>query len=278
MIKLLSSDLNGTLVHQHTMSDMIQLFIGEQQYQQANEAFKRQTSGTASMEDAFGIVGPLTKGLTLRQAIEYTRAHMTYVDGFPGFVDTLAQHGIPLVINSTGYSVTIYAIREQIGKFKIHGSIRNFLRFGVNADIGETLTEEELERKVKAYFLDSESVNYPMYDKIQATGAIDLGITDEEAKPRLILEYAVRYFGSVQPSEIAHIGDTMADSGCIYGVAKMGGLGIAFNYNPALERFVKETLASETLPGRMVLVDPKSRTSSLMHVVPHILNRNLSTT
>lgn len=271
MIKLLSSDLNGTLVHQHTMSDMIRLFIGEQQYQQANEVFKRQTSETASMEEAFRIAGPLTRGLTLRQAIEYTRTRMKYVDGFHEFVDALAQHGIPLVINSTGYSVTIYSIREQIGKSKIHGYIGNFLRFGVNADIRETLTEEELERKVKAYFLDSELVNDPIYDKIQATGAIDLGITDEEAKARLILGYAARYLGSVQPSEIAHIGDSMTDSGGIIRIAEVGGIGIAFNYNSVLENFIQEKLASKVIPGRIVLADPKSKSANLMNVIPYLL-------
>ena len=52
-IQLVSSDLNGTLVHQHTMSDMIRLYIGKEQFEKANEVFKKQTSGTASMEEAF---------------------------------------------------------------------------------------------------------------------------------------------------------------------------------------------------------------------------------
>ena len=38
-IKIVSSDLNGTLVHQHTMSDMIRLYIGEKQFEQANKIY-----------------------------------------------------------------------------------------------------------------------------------------------------------------------------------------------------------------------------------------------
>src|SRR3989344_4021353 len=103
-IKLLSSDLNGTLVHQHTMSDMIRLYIGEEQFQQANGWFKLQTAGLAGIEEVFQKASPLTKGLTLRQAIEYTKEHLRYLHGFSEFANSLAEQGIPLIINSTGYS------------------------------------------------------------------------------------------------------------------------------------------------------------------------------
>jgi len=270
MIKLLSSDLNGTLVHQHTMSDMIRLYIGEQQYQQATEVFKRQASGTATMQEAFQNAGPLTKGLTLREAIEYTKVHMRYLDGFHEFVDTLAKLEIPFVINSTGYSVTINAIREQVGADKIHGHIGNFLRFGVNADANETLSEEELQRKIREYFHDPEVVNNPSYDKIQATGLIELGIVNEEAKTTLIREYVTKYFRDVQPSEITHIGDTMGDSGGILGVAKLGGLGIAFNYNQELEDFLRNKMETEDIPGKIILIDKKSEESNLKHIIPYL--------
>jgi len=146
-IGLVSSDLNGTLVRQHTMSDMIKVYLGDKRYLPAKKVFDRQTSGTATMEEAFQTAGPLTKGLKLRDAIKYTIIHIKYVNGFPEFVNTLKTNGIPLVINSTGYSVTIYAIREQIGTDKIHGHIGNYLRFGLNADPKQTLSEAELECK-----------------------------------------------------------------------------------------------------------------------------------
>lgn len=271
-IKLLSSDLNGTLVHQHTMSDMIRLYIGERQYRQADEAFKRQASGTASMEEAFQNAGPLTKGLTLREAIEYTIEHMRYVDGFHEFAGALAKHGIPLVINSTGYSVTIYAIRAQMGPDKIHGHIGNFLRFGIDADPNKTLSEEELEKKVREYFISPESRSNPIYDQAQATGAIDLGIVNEEAKAKLIQEYARKHFRSVRPSEIAHMGDTMGDSSGIIGIAKAGGVGIAFNYNVALKQHLNDAIRkSPELAGRIYFVDPKSKSSNLTRVLPILI-------
>ena len=99
------------------------------------------------MEEAFSATAPLTKGLTLRQAIEYTIKHMKYIDGFNEFIETLYNNEIPLVINSTGYSVTIYAIRKKLGKNKIHGFIGNFLKFGQDADPKATLREDELEKK-----------------------------------------------------------------------------------------------------------------------------------
>ena len=270
-IKLVSSDLNGTLVHQHTMSDMIRIYIGEQQYQQANEVFRRQTSGTATMEEAFRTAGPLTKGLTLREAIEYTRKHMKYVDGFHEFVNTLTEQGIPLVINSTGYSVTIYAIKEQVGAEKVHSHIGNFLRFGMNGDTSKTLDEDELERKVKDYFSNLESRNDPTYDQIKATGVIDLGIVDEEAKARLIQEYAKRHFKDIHPNTIAHMGDSMGDSGGIVGIAEIGGVGIAFNYNGALREFLDQIIRSKKISGKIYFVDPKSESSNLTRVLPILI-------
>jgi hypothetical protein len=88
-IKLFSSDLNGTLVHQHTMSDMIHLYVGKKQFIKANSIFEQQIKGEATIEDAFCIVGPLTQGVTLRHAIEYTTHHLRYIDGFHEFVDYL---------------------------------------------------------------------------------------------------------------------------------------------------------------------------------------------
>ncbi len=274
-MKLVSSDLNGTLVKQHTMSDMIRLYIGDQQYRQASDIFERQTSGAASMEEAFQTAGPLTKGLSLREALEYTRTHMEYLDGFHEFIDALTKHNIPLIINSTGYSVTIYAIQAQIGFGKIHGHIGNFLRFGINADQRETLREDELIAKVREYFANPEAAKETIYDLIQATGIIDLGIADEEAKAQLIQEYAARNFG-LGLSEVAHIGDTMGDCGGIMGIARGGGVGIAFNYNSALRQYLNRVLRDESIAGRIYFVDPKSGSSNLVHVLPLLMTEKAS--
>lgn len=272
MIKLLSSDLNGTLVHQQTMSHMVRLYRSEiGASQDLSLLFEKKAEGNANAAKALAVTGPSTRGLTLRQAIEYTRTHMTFVDGFQEFVDTLYSNGIHLVINSTGYSVTIYAIRERVGRDKIRGDMKNFLKFGEDADPNATLREDELESLVVRYFSLPGYSDRPVYDKIKATGRIEVSIGDEAAKTRLLFEYARRHFPDMHPSQIAHMGDTIGDSECIYSIARLGGLGIAFNYNSALEHFVKNKLALEEIPGRMVLVDPKSRSSNLMHVVPYLL-------
>lgn len=273
MIRLVSSDLNGTLVHQQTMSDMVRLYRSKTDYDALVSLFTKKAEGDSKAAETLAITVPSTRGLTLREAIEYTRTHMTFVDGFREFVDILHQNGIHLVINSTGYSVTIYAIREQVGKDKIPGHIDNFLRFGENGDPNAALREDELESLVSRYFSLPGYSESPVYDGIKATGRIELSIGDEAAKTRLLLEYARRYFPDMHPSQIAHMGDTVGDGECIDSIARLGGLGIAFNYNPALERFVKNKLELEKIPGRMVLVDPKGRSSNLMHVVPHLLKQ-----
>ncbi len=268
-ISLVSSDLNGTLVHQHTMSDMIRQYIGEEKFREADAVFKKQTSGMASMEEAFSNAGPLTKGLTLRQAIDYTKTRMEYVTGFFDFVNALGMRSIPFVINSTGYSVTFYSIREQIGFYRINGFIGNYLKFGWDGDVQATLNEVELEKIVRDYFNNSEATRSGIYDSLQATGIIELGIVDETAKALLVVEYAQKYFPEISSAQIAHIGDTMGDSGGILGIAEKGGIGIAFNYNKPLQDFLEEkVLANPDLRERIYYIDAKGPSSDLRHLLP----------
>lgn len=271
MTKIVSSDLNGTLVHQHTMSDMIRLYIGQEQFEKANTVFKRQTAGKASMDEAFENAGPLTKGLTLRQAIEYTKHHMKFVDGFHEFKDELHDRGIPFVINSTGYSVTIAAIRAQVGQDKIHGSIGNQLIFGEDGDPQSALRDDELTSLVHNYIHlrhpHKEKFDEEPYDRIKAVGRVELGLVNEDAKAELLVKYATEHFPQIKPEEMLHMGDTMGDSGGIYGVANIGGIGVAFNYNGALETFLKGKMATES-DLEIHLVDAKSQDSNLRNVIP----------
>lgn len=273
LIALVSSDLNGTLVHQHTMSDMIRLYVGNAQFQAADAVFKRQTSGTATMEEAFSNAGPLTRGLTLKQALLYVQNHMSYVNGFSQFVDMLHTCGIPFVINSTGYSVTIHAIRAQIGKDKIHGYIGNVLEFGLDGDPASALTEDELSKRVDSFFEHPKQQDNDAYSRIKATGVVRLGIQDEAAKASLLLDYARRNFPDVSPDQMVHMGDTMGDSGGITGVLAVGGHGIAFNYNTALAEHLNGYRAAGNSAGVLHLVDHKSETSDLRNVLK-VLNLN----
>lgn len=264
-IKLISSDLNGTLVHQHTMMDMIRLGFPHEpeRYEKAREAFIRQTSGLLSMEDTFEIAGPLTKGLSLRSAIEYTRKEMRLVEGFEEFLSILHQKGIYFVMNSTGYSVTIHAIRLLYGEEKFHHhTICNRLLFASKRKPNEIVSENDLYALVKDYFLGHESDE--VYDEILATGQVKLGIQDEKDKARLIFDMAENM--RISRNSIVHIGDTMGDSQGITEVVKNGGIGIAFNYNPALERYLGKVLDNEDIPGAIFLVDAKSENSDLRRV------------
>lgn len=271
-VKLVSTDLNGTLVHQHTMSHMIKLYVGRREFAQADTVFKKQTSGRATMQAAFENAGPLTAGLTLRQAIEYTKEYMNSIDGFSEFFELMQDNNIHTVINSTGYSVTIYAIQASLAK--IDGMIGNRLIFSEGEDKTEDLTEDELRKLVFVYFANSDAKSDNLYDRIKAAGRVELGINDEEAKATLLMEYAVRHFPGVLPREMLHIGDTMGDSGGIYGIVKAGGIGVAFNFNKPLEDFLREKIHFEPdLKDRMFFIDPKSQNSNLMNIIAALGSR-----
>lgn len=269
-IKLVSSDLNGTLVHQHTKSDMIRVYKSKEEFKKAENIFKKQASGTATMEEAFDIIGPSSKGITLRQAIEYTQKNMEHINGLKEFLDFLKNKKIPLIINSTGYSVTFYCIQEEFGSDKIHGFIGNNLIFGVNGDQNKKISEKELKEEIRNFFFDANASKNRKYDKIKAIGKVEVGIANEEAKAGLISEYVNKHFKNISINEVAHIGDTMGDSGGIFGIAKSGGLGIAFNYNQELENFLKKKIETESIRGKIIFIDKKSENADLQHVIPYL--------
>lgn len=260
-IRLVSGDLNGTLVHQHTMMDMIRIGFPHlpEKYEKAEQVFTQQTSGLLSMEETFEIAGPLTKGLSLRSAIEYAESEMRFLEGFEELITTLCKKGIYFVINSTGYTVTIEVIKSLYGSDKIHDVICNRLIFGWEGDPLRFVQEEELCELVKNYFQHKK--NEKIYDEILTTGKVELGIRDENDKARLIFEIADKI--NIPRTAVAHIGDTMGDSGGICEVARNGGLGIAFNYNEALERHLKDVIENERIPGEIILAEPKSEISDL---------------
>ena len=260
-IKLVSCDLNGTLVHQHTMMDMIRVCFPHepQRYEKAKEAFTRQTSGLLSMEESFAIAGPLTKGLSLRNAIQYAETEMRFLDGFEEFLSFLETNKIYFVINSTGYSVTTEVVKILYGREKIYGVICNRLVFGRGGDAHQAIDESALSQLVADYFLDKKSE--PGYDEIQAVGKVELGIQDEKEKAKLLFAIARKL--DLPQTAICHIGDTMGDSRGIWEVARNGGLGIAFNYNQALKDYLENTQPKEKISGKILLVEPKKETSSL---------------
>jgi len=266
-IKLVFSDLNGTLVRQLTMSDILRVYKDKKAFKEADNIFKKQTKGIITMEEAFEIAGTLTKGLTLRQAIEYTTKHMVYINGFDEFLDFLNIHKIPLVINSTGYSVTFYSIQCQRSNDKIHGFIGNFLEFGFDGHNKKIISENELRVKIKDYFLNKDARPNRYYDEVKATGKIKLGIKNENEKFSLIRLYIKNHFPNIKINEVAHIGDTMGDSEGIRLTAKAGGTGIAFNYNKELKKYLKSKLEKENIKGRIFFINRRSNSPNLTHLI-----------
>jgi hypothetical protein len=196
-------------------------------------------------------------------AIDYALDHMAFLEGYAAFVQFRSEREIQLAIISTGYSVTLYAIRHgtQTPPFHVHC---NRLLFADSDD--RVLQETELENLVRHYIVDKVARQNPIYDQVLATGQVILGIRDEADKADLALEIA-RTQGLLE-KHVAHMGDTMGDSGGILGVARAGGLGIAFNYNSALEAFLRSNGAAEIKVGRIVLLDAKGSSADLSHVLP----------
>jgi phosphoserine phosphatase len=264
-IKLLSSDLNGTLVQPHTMQEMIRVGFPEEpvRYEKARAAFALQTEGRLSLAETFRIAGEQTRGLPLRIAIEYAMRQMPFMAGYRSLMSFVENHGIHLAIVSTGYTVTLHAIRYSTLAIPFHARC-NRLVFAHSG--GTVLGEEELESLVRQYIQRPGASSRGLYDSVRATGEVVLGIQDEGDKARLALDLA-RSLG-VPFAHVAHMGDTMGDSEGILGVARAGGLGIAFNYNQALAAFLLREGAAEIESGHILLVEPKGPDSDLEKVIP----------
>lgn len=265
---IVSADLNGTLVNPHTMSEMIRIYLGEGKYQEAMEYFRLQLKGQLSLRETFARAGKLTAGLTLYEAVEYVLRYMTYMDGFHEFCRRLGQNGIPLVINSTGYSATVYAMmhlmEKNFSQNPISGFIGNYLKF-VNplARDGKIYSED----KIKELVADCADNMRPLYSNIIATSEIISDLEDENDKAAKFLIWTQEHYPGIPSSHLVHIGDTFGDSGGIWKIAKAGGKGIAFNYNEELENFLIEKMSNEEIPGKIGFIDPKEDdTADLMHV------------
>lgn len=260
-IQLVSSDLNGTLVHQHTMTDMIRIAFPHEpeRFEKAKDVFAQQTAGMLSMEKTFAIAGPLTRGLRLRIAAEYALSEMRFLDGFEDFIRMLRRKNIRFVINSTGYSITTEAVKARYGSKYFYDVICNRLIFGRQ---GKILEEKEISELVMKYVHGEK--NDTIYDEISAVGTVELGIQNENEKARLLFNLSDRL--NIPRTALVHIGDTMGDSGGISEVAAHGGIGIAFNYNHALKNYLENIIADARTAGRIIFIEPKSEHSDIRRI------------
>ncbi len=63
----------------------------------------------------------------------------------------------------------------------------------------------------------------------------------------------------------------VGDSGGILGVAKAGGVGIAFNYNQPLKDFIEREIAGDVgLKEKIKFVEPKSASADLRRIISYL--------
>jgi hypothetical protein len=79
--QLVVLELEGTVVHDHTPSELIRAgFPFEpERYEQALNLYQKQSTGDAKPEEALLGYSTLARGLPLRRAIEYTTFKMRFV-------------------------------------------------------------------------------------------------------------------------------------------------------------------------------------------------------
>ena len=232
-------------------------------YETARKAFALQTDGKLSMEETFLIAGEQTRGLPLRVAIDYAMEEMPFVDGYDQLMASLRERRIQLVINSTGYTVTHYAIRYGARTPPFH--IRcNRLLFAEKS--GRILGEDEwkplsartsrnLGRRSKPSMMRSagHGAGDPGYSGRGGEGAAGLGTGPIPGDPNC-------------PGG-PHGGHHGRQHGHSCGGPRRW-TGAAFNYNQALETFLVREGREELQAGRIVLVDPKGRDCHLEHILP----------
>ncbi|MCX8012172.1 MAG: hypothetical protein N3A64_03335 [Desulfobacterota bacterium] len=125
------------------------------------------------------------------------------------------------------------------------------------------IREDELVQLIANYFHGQEKEK--IFDEVKATGEVELIIPDENEKANWIFEFAEKI--NIPRHSVAHVGDTMGDSGGIVEVARNGGLGVAFNYNQALKNYLERILKQESFPGKIILAEPKKDTSRLQNLL-----------
>jgi len=209
----------------------------------------------------------MTRGLSLRTAIDYGLSALRFFPGFEALIEALHRRRKQFVINSTGYTVTTEVIKRRFGPEKFFRVICNQLVFGWKGDPQRSLSNGELTRLIGDYMAGR--TKDTVYDDIRATGEVLLGISDEAKKPLELFRLAELL--EIPRSAIAHIGDTMGDSAGIVEVARNGGLGVAFNYNEQLRDYLQRIHKTEKLSGRIVLVDPKGNNPDLRNLLPLLL-------
>ncbi|WP_456432747.1 hypothetical protein [Thermosulfuriphilus sp.] len=260
-LKLLSWDVNQTLVAENTMVALAGL-AGHRK--RAQEIVEAQTAGRRPVETTLKELARLTAGLPLEDIVSYV-CSLPELPGLRLTLKAFCRAGLIQIINSTGYTVVLSLwnkiLQRHLGEAPFSKIIANRLRFEDSR--GEEVPEEEVLETAVA-LLEGKRPQRDLF----VSGDLDLVISAEEAKA-VFLEQIIRQEGLFM-SEVAHIGDSMGDSEVIAWMAKNGGLGLAFNARPELVLFL-ERLSERRLPGQAVIVS----SSDLRDLAPVILGETL---
>lgn len=284
-ISALMVDMNGVILQHHGPTDMLKHFRCKSTYTCVDDVVlpNLKEGNAKSMSNALRSTALHYKDISLRQVLQYVELHIEktksrfvsshgLVNGFDKFVNALYEAEIPLGIISTSPTALLYAFQEvinrRLGEGRIHSVIGNYLEFGDGGESGHNAeTEVNLREKIKEYFSNPQAYEEEYYDFTRTTGKIE----PNEDKLPLILNWGKEL--DIFPERLGYVGDSISDELPIREIAKLGGLGIAFNHYKELEQELEQELKlpeNQDLKHRVKILDLRSPSSNLMRILPEI--------
>lgn len=265
--ELISSDFNGTLARRNAMSRLIRLGDRPEMFETVRERLKIRLAGKMSMGEYLKLLGASLKGVSLKEAMVHCRKGLELLEGFENLLKYLKKENLPLVINTTSFSFVMYALREQYGKEYFDGFICNRMEFGWNGDPERAIDEEELEEMIEAWYRAGKFRKFDSYKEVKATGRVSLDIEHERSKSEQLKKYLKIKHPDIAFKNAIHIGDSFGDSRIMTDLARVGGIGIAFNYNSKLEEHLVDFLNRRMYPGMILMASPKNPENTLDELI-----------
>ncbi|MDX2497682.1 MAG: haloacid dehalogenase-like hydrolase [Desulfobacterales bacterium] len=257
-------ELDGAVVHDHTPSELIRVGfpLQPERYEQAFDLFQRESTGNVKPEEALLQYATMTRGITLRRAIEYATFKMRFINGFDTFIERLYQKNVPLLLVSSSFSIITEAIRQLYGPDRFQAVLANSLTFGLEKDLEAVISEEKLIALVQRYF--HRAREHQAYDKIAATGECNSINSDFLQKANFFAEQAA---GLNIPFEaVNYVCSSLKDRETLLAVVRSGGRVIAFNFEESLETIIKECQKNNHAKDTIKWTTPKSRRANLRSV------------
>lgn len=257
-------ELDGTVVHDHTPSELIRTGFSFQpeRYEQAFDLYQRESTGNVKSEEAILQYATLARGLTLRRAIEYATFKMRFINGFDTFIEILYQKNVSLLLVSSSFSIITEAIRQLYGPDRFQTVLANPLAFGLEKDPEAVISEKKLITLVQRYF--HRARDRQAYDKIAATGECNVINTRPLQKASFIAEVAAGL--NIPFKTVNYVCSNLKDRETLLAVARFGGRVIAFNFEESLEAIIQEGAKNNPTGNTIQFTTPKSRRANLRSV------------